>query len=314
MGAYIDFNNHIHISMENNGNGVLRYIGYEDIDDEFIQTLSANKKVRWVQISEYLPDEAYSAIDRIFEARPDMTFRLFHFFDCEKLDISFLLTMPHMHRLQIDSITGLRDNPDKIDFNILEKLPLKSLSLNCFGLRDYYFIKNLSEGLEELTIYADVPSGSIKYDNEWLLRYRNLNTLWIGKKANKHFESLYELSSLRSLSLRGIKIKDFSFLKKMNLEKISLLWNSNNDLHELAELTGLKEIELWRINKLDDISFIESLTDLEVIKLQDLKHIKMLPNLSRHMNLKHIYLIDTGIDEETLPGRIREIVEHWDNR
>lgn len=314
MGAYIDFNNHIHISTQTNGNSVLKYIGYKDIDDEFIKTVSANKKVRWVQISEYLPDEAYSVIDRILEARPDMKFRIFHFFDCEQLDISFLLAMPHMHRLQIDNIAGLRNAPDMIDFHLLERLSLKSLTVNCFGLRDFSFLKNLSEDLEELSVYADVPSGSVNYDNEWLLKYSNLNTLWIGKKANKHFECLCRLPSLKSLSLRGIKIKDFSFLKKMNLDRLSLLWNSNNDLHELAELSELKEIELWRINKLEDVSFIESLTGLEVIKLQDLKHIKTLPDLSSHIHLKHIYLIDTGVDGKTLPERIGKIVEHWDNR
>lgn len=314
MGTYIDFNNYIHISIETHDDNVLKYIGYKDVDDEFIQNLLVNKKVKWVQISEPLPDEAYSSIDRILEARPDMTFRIFHLLDSEQFDISFLFSMTHLRRLRIDTIIGLRDNPNIIDFQLLERLPLKSLSLECFGLKDYSFIKNLSEELEELMIYADTQNGSVNYDNEWLLKYRNLHTLWIGGKTNKHFERLCELQGLRSLSMRGIKIKDFTFLKKMNLDKLSLLWNSNNDLHELSELSGLKEIELWRINKLEDISFIESLVDLEVIKLQDLKHIKTLPNLNNHKKLKHIYLIDTGIDETSLPETTKKIVEHWDNR
>lgn len=314
MGTYINFNNYIHISIETHDDNALKYIGYKDVDDEYIQNLLVNKKVKWVQISERLPDEAYFSIDRILEARPDMTFRIFHLLDSEQFDISFLFSMTHLHRLRIDNIVGLRDNPNIIDFQLLERLSLKSLSLNCFGLKDYSFIKNLSEELEELMIYADIQNGSVNYDNEWLLKYRNLHTLWIGGKANKHFECLCELQGLRSLGMRGIKIKDFTFLKKMNLDKLSLLWNSNNDLHELSELSGLKEIELWRINKLEDISFIESLIDLEVIKLQDLKYIKTLPNLNNHKKLKHIYLIDTGIDETSLPETTKKFVEHWDNR
>jgi hypothetical protein len=91
----------------------------------------------------------------------------------------------------------------------------------------------------------------------------------------------------------------------MNLEKLALLWNSNNDLHELAKLRNLHEIELWRINKLDDISFIENMTNLEIIRLQDLKHVTSLPNLSKLTKLKKIVLNDTGIDMKSLPDSIK---------
>lgn len=83
------------------------------------------------------------------------------------------------------------------------------------------------------------------------------------EESQENIESISQLPKLKSLSLRGIKLTDFSFLYKMNLEKLALLWNSNNNLHELAALNNLKEIELWRINKLSDISFIEELTNLE---------------------------------------------------
>ena len=63
-----------------------------------------------------------------------------------------------------------------------------------------------------------------------------------------------------------------------------------------------------RINKLDDISFIEKLTNLEVIKLQDLKHISSLPDLSRHKELKLLFLIDTGIQIDDLPDDIQAMV------
>lgn len=313
MGAYISFTNHIHISHSSHTNGVLKYTGYKDIDDEFIRIITENRKIRWVQIDDYLPEEAYSIIDRIFEARPDMSFRIFHFLKYDSVDISFLKDMKHVHRVWIDTI-DFRDRPNRINFSVLEELSLKSLNVSCFDLRDYSFIKRLSFDLEELTIYAETTGGNVNFDCEWLVQYKSLHTLWLGKKASKHIECLIELPALRFLSLRGIKIKDFDFLKQLHLDKLALLWNSNNDLHELSNLTRLKEIELWRINKLEDVSFIESLTNLEVIKLQDLKHVKKLPELTNHLNLKHIYLIDTGIDESTLTEKYRKIVEHWDNR
>ena len=94
--------------------------------------------------------------------------------------------------------------------------------------------------------------------------------------------------------------------------KLALLWNSNSNLNELANLKSLKEIELWRINKLSDISFIGELTNLEIIKLQDLKHVTSLPDLSRHPNLQRVFLIDTGINVKELPDYLQEKVSDND--
>lgn len=101
---------------------------------------------------------------------------------------------------------------------------------------------------------------------------------------------------------------------QMNLKKWALLWNSNSNLHELEELTSLKELELWRINKLRDVSFLEKLTNLETIKLQDLKHVTCLPDLSKCVNLQKVFLIGTGIDIKELPDYLQEKASNWDDR
>jgi len=223
------------------------------------------------------------------------------------------MRIPHLRNLQIDSI-NFRENTSKIDFSILKDLRLKSFTVSCFDLRDYDFIRNLSEEIESLSIMADTMGPGINFDCKWLLRYKRLSTLWLGKKAKKNIDCINQIDSLKSLSLRGIKVLDFSFLQHMHLEKIAFLWNSNNDLHELAQLKALKEIELWRINKLEDISFIEALTNLEIIRLQDLKHVRSLPDLSNHSHLRKIYLIDTGIDADGLPAYVRGMISNWDDR
>ncbi len=92
----------------------------------------------------------------------------------------------------------------------------------------------------------------------------------------------------------------------MNLRELHLLWNSNNDLEELKHLTTLKEIELWRINKLDNIDFISKLTNLEVIRLQDLRHVTRLPDLSELHNLNKIVLNNTGIEIENVKNDLRD--------
>ena len=313
MGTHICFDRHIHIGNETQTNGVLSQIGYADINEQMLNEIGNNKRLKWIQISEYLPDEAYQKIDQILSVRPDITFRLFHFLNCPEIDISFLKNMPHMKRLEIDCI-DFKSNPNRINLSVLAELSLKSLCIECFDLRNYEFIQNLSDELEELSIMADTMGPGIRFDCTWFLKYKNLQTLWLGKKARKNLEKINQLPKLKSLSLRGIKLTDFSFLWKMNLEKLALLWNSNSNLKELSKLKSLKEIELWRINKLSDISFIGELTNLEVIKLQDLKHVTCLPDLSRHENLQRIFLIDTGIDMKELPDYLQEKVSNWDDR
>lgn len=313
MGAYICFDRHIHIANKTRANGVIKLLGYADIDEQKLNEIVNNKKLNWVQVSDDLPEEAYQKIDQILLRRPDITFRLFHFMDNNEVDLTFLMNMPHLRRLRIDSI-DLRNNHERINLSVLTELKLKSLHIECFDLRDYEFIQNLSDELEELYVMADTMGPGIRFDCKWLLRYKNLHTLWLGKKAKKNIESISQLNELRSLSLRGIKLTDFSFLRQLHLEKLALLWNSNNNLQELAELKSLKEIELWRINLLSDISFIGELTNLEVIKLQDLKRVTCLPDLSRHAKLQRIFLMDTGIDIKKLPDYLQEKVSRWDDR
>ena len=280
MGAYINHTNLVHVTNETRTDGCFEFLGYKDIDDQVIRAIVDNKKIKRIQISKPLPDKAYQIIDEILSLRPDITFRLFGFYDEDKVDISFLLKMPHLKNLCIDRI-DFRNDQQKINFDVLARLRLKQFYIDCFDLRNYEFIKYLSDDLEDLLITADTMGPGdllitadtmgpgVVFDCAWLLKYVNLKSLWLGKKAKKNLELLSQLPKLKELSLRGIKITDFSFLHKMNLEKLALLWNSNNDLHELAKLKNLHEIELWRINKLDDISFLEDMTNLEIIRLED---------------------------------------------
>ncbi|WP_026651978.1 hypothetical protein [Butyrivibrio proteoclasticus] len=313
MGVPINFSNHIHISDKTWSNGALSYLGYADIDDSMLKELVANQKLQYIQISDYLPPAAYQIIDRILGMRPDLTFRLFHFLNAKTVDISFLKEMPHVKRLQIDCI-DFRDNPERINLDVLTKLNLTALHIDCFDLRDYSFIQRLVPGLEDLAIMADTMGPGITFDCKWLLRFEGLKTLFLGKKAKKNLECISNLPDLKSLTLRGIRLSNFAFLNTMNLDRLALLWNSNSDLHELAALKQLKELELWRISKLSDISFIKELKALEVIKLQDLKHVQSLPDLADHASLQQLILIDTGINVKELPPYLQDKVSNWDYR
>ena len=187
MGTYVCFDRHIHIGYETRTNGILSQLGYVDINEQMLNEIVNNKRLKCIQISECLPDEAYQKIDQILLVRPDITFRLFHFLNCQEIDVSFLKNIPHMKRLRIDCI-DFKSNTNRINLSVLAELSLKSLRMECFDLIDYEFIQNLSDELEELLIMADTMGAGIRFDCTWLLKYKNLHTLWLGKKAKKNLE------------------------------------------------------------------------------------------------------------------------------
>lgn len=303
MGARISFENHIHIAKKSHDNGVLKFVGYKDITQEMI----ADSRVKWVQISEELPREAYSVIDGIFERRPDLYFRIFDIYGDITFDLSVLELMPHLERVRIDA--HLSDNKDAVNVEKLCELPgLKGLHLDLFDRRDYSFMKELSGSLEELILNIDTMGGSGNFDCEWLLRYPRIRSLWLGKHAKKHLERVAELPRLKSLSLRGIGVKDFSFLEKAELERFGLLYCKNDDLSGLGRLKTLRELELWRIMGLENIDFIKELDKLEVLKLQDLKHVTALPDLSGLADLREVVLDNVPIDVSALDESVRRLV------
>ena len=57
--------------------------------------------------------------------------------------------------------------------------------------------------------------------------------------------------------------------------------------------------------------FIGELENLETIKLQDLKHIKLMPDLTKLKNLKKIILNHTGINIADLNKDVQEITTRY---
>lgn len=307
MGARINFTNHVHIANRSKKNGVMEFIGYKDISPELIEEIVHDKRIKWIQISENLPEQGYQMIDSILERREDLYFRIFHIIDGNTFDISFFSDMPHLTRVWLDA--HLREDKHAVNYEYLCEIPnLKALHLDLFDCRDYSFINNLSPKIEELLLFADSMSGTVKFDCKWLLQYKELHSLYLGKKAKKNLECVSQISKLKNLSLRGIKVDDFSFMKALHLESFALLWCSNTDLTGLGELHSLRELELWRIMKLDNLDFISSLVNLETLKLTDLKHITALPDLSKLKKLANIRIDNVPIDLNTLDESVRKLV------
>ncbi len=309
MGAWVDFDSHIDIAKKSwEGHG-LKFIGWRHLDPKLMEEIVHNPSIKWIQMGKDLdlPQKAYRKIDEILERRPDIYFRIYGIYGDEPFDLSVLGLMPHLTRVQLDA--RLTEDRDAINFEYLCELRnLKGLHLELFDCRDYSFIKNLSSELEELAIMAETASGGIQFDCGWLLRYEKLRSLFLGKKARKHLESISGLPTLKKLSLRGIKVADFSFLKELSLESFALLYCGNNDLSGLGDLETLRELELWRIMKLENLDFLSSLVNLETLKLQDLNHVKTLPDMSGLANLSDIQVDNVPIDLDALDESVRKVI------
>lgn len=307
MGARIDFTNHITILAEPFSKD--SQTGYKDITPEYIDKIAGDDRIKWVQIIGEMPDEAYPVMDAIFERRSDLYFRIFNINAERPFDLSVLKLMPHLERVKIDA--SVKGNQEAVNVEELAALPnLKGLRLDLFDRLDYSFMKELSETLEELVLNIDTMSGGSNFSCEWLLRYPKLQSLWLGREAKKQLESVADLPELRSLTLRGIDVSDFSFLKKAELEGLTMLYCGKEALAGIGELVTLKMLALWRILKLENIDFIRSLKNLEELRLRDL-NIKTLPDLSGLTNLKGIYLDGVPIKEELLDENIKNIVHRY---
>lgn len=301
------FDDRIYVSDKTVFSGVYRMIDYRDITDEMINAIAADKKIDDVLVSKELPDEAYQVIDRILEVRPDVEFRICVRPDIKHYDISYLHKLAHLQNLVLEFT--LNEDPDLIDFGLLKDLPLKSFGFTSSHLRDLSFVKYLHEDIESIDIFSRTYKHSVRFDCKWLLKFKKLTSLALSGQLGKNVTCLRKMSSLKSLALDGIPLADFSFLKDIGLEKLGLYNYYNEEMSGLGELTSLKEIYLCRINRIRNADFLESLTNLETITLENMKGLTSLPDLSKHSNIKKIVLKYTGIKAERIDERIKPIVE-----
>lgn len=92
--------------------------------------------------------------------------------------------------------------------------------------------------------------------------------------------------------MQGITFKNIDFMKQLEVEELSIRWGAMNDLQILSENQFIKNLELWRITKLSDISFISKMLALEKLHLVQLSNVEKLPCMNKLKNLKFIHIDD----------------------
>ncbi|KOP70308.1 cell wall anchor protein [Lysinibacillus sp. FJAT-14745] len=149
-------------------------------------------------------------------------------------ELALLLEFPNLQSLEISYHTET-----VTDFPLLNKLPLKSLSLRSAN------------------------------DLKWLSSLTNLESLTIDLSEATDFSSFYSLNQLQELKLTAVKnLKTLDFIQNMpNLQSLDLENMDITNLERLrnkSSLTKLRLASLYKLELLDIVTSLTSLTDLSI--------------------------------------------------
>ncbi len=149
-------------------------------------------------------------------------------------ELALLLEFPNLQSLEISYLTE-----EVTDFQLLNKLPLKSLSLKSTN------------------------------DLKWLSIFTNLESLAIEISESTDFNSLYSLTQLQELKLSSVRnLKTLDFIDNMpNLQSLDLEYMNITNLDKLRNKSSLTKLRLsspGQLELLDIINSLSSLTELSV--------------------------------------------------
>ncbi len=227
-------------------------------------------------------------INEIFKLRPDITFRHYGSHGKEYVDISYLSKLSFLRKLSLDIY------PKILNIETLEKIDLDKLSISCFSVREYSFLKRITSSLKELSV--NLEDKTYKMDINDILHMKKLENLEI-RNVKKGIEKLPELKSLKRLLLRSIAVKDYSFLARMNVKKLFLSFQNSEYFNTFGINRQIEEITLWRNQRLTDLSFLLQFPNLKKIVITDQSKIEIIPDLKVLSKLEEIYYLYGNVEK-----------------
>ena len=124
-----------------------------------------------------------------------------------------------------------------------------------------------------------------------------LDLRWCEIKNLADIPELFELESLKCLSLCGNKLTDVSGLSGLsNLTTLALSSNQLTDVSPLLGLTNLKELDL-QDNQLTNVSGLLGLAALTILNLSD-NQLTDVSSLSNLLNLRQLYFYTDSVYKE----------------
>ncbi len=192
-----------------------------------------------------------------------------------------LINNNNVTELELNDGKGWRGS--NLDFLVL--LPnLKSLiviDLKIESLNSIHYLNKL-EKIDIIT-YAKTPINFKSFPN--LLE---CNIEWI-----KGSESLFELTKIRRLFINNYKGKDSSVLSRMlELEELSLLNTSFNEIKGILFLKELKKLKLASLKKINSLEGIGKLKKIKELEVQNCKSIFDVSPIFELINIERLLLVD----------------------
>lgn len=240
-----------------------RFHSRQPITYSMAEQLLEMPRLRVIQFHDIKPNEATLKVlnDVLFKRRKDVTLRVFGYPDTWA-DISFLNLLPDLERFDWDTVS----------FGSFEPL-YKLIKLVHLGLGftqpkpkiSVQFLTDFKNTLESLNLEGD---------------YKDLLT------------TIPILKNLKTLWLASTKLKGFDFLQGLQLETIGNYGGRVESFEFLPNIQTLKKIWIKTNSKIENIDFIEQLSNLEDIELQYVAKVTKFPKCDHLKKLKRIFVFE----------------------
>ena len=252
----------------------------DSITPATVEGFVSNDELRVLQCSKPVNNRTWDLLNTsFFPRRRDVELRVYGFYGLV-CDLSFLSRMQNVRRFSADCLM------QAINVEHVRELPnLESLGVGIFDLKGFEFLTDAPNGLKALSL---CQTESKKPGLSVLRRFNSLTTLFL-EGQQKDIEVLAELKTIEDLTLRSISTADLSYLRPLDrLRSLDIKLGGTSNLSGIEGKPSIQYIELWQIRGLSDISLISSLTGLQCLYLQSLKHVRRIPDLSRLVNLRRV--------------------------
>ena len=203
-------------------------------DTVIIDTL-AKSNISHIQATRAPTEEDIAILNEIFRRNPNIAFRIYSL-SPEKVDLAILSRLTNLKLLYLDFW------PKVDNIEVVQKLDLDYLSLSCFQVKDYSFLKNVSSTLKGLTVFLE--DKTYKMDINYILHMTELERLGL-RNVKRGLDKLNEFKNLEELSLRSTSITDYSFLKEMNVKKLYLAMQNAEYFNTFGNCESIEEIKIW---------------------------------------------------------------------
>ncbi|SEB26400.1 leucine-rich repeat domain-containing protein [Paenibacillus sp. 276b] len=257
---------------------------------EEVVAFTAHPELKIVQYSEHnIPDVNLMQIlnEELFANRPDVTFRIYGFHS-QSGDLSGLRYMNHVEKLVIDCnrrVHGIE--------GLGEMLRLKEFAFDVFEAESLDVLTLVPNTLEQLRIGKTKTK---KTNLSVLNRFTELKTLSVNGHTT-NIETIGTLSSLRSLYVSGMPLKELGYLKDLTgLRELHLSFGGAENLDSLAGMDSLQLLKLQRVKGLSDLSVLPELKGLRLLGIEDQPHLTSLPSLENLTELQRVFLNNVNVE------------------